>query len=104
MFLYKIKNVLLFFLFLINQGYSIHQIQNQKIKKLFQDKNITGTFILFNNNNNKNYFTGHNFKRAQKRMIPASTFKIPHTLIGLSVGAVKNVDEILSLWRSTSAI
>ena len=38
---------------------------------------------------------GHDATRANTRFVPASTFKIPHTLIGLSVGAVKNVDEVL---------
>jgi beta-lactamase class D len=33
--------------------------------------------------------------RAKKRFTPASTFKIANSLIGLDVGAVKNVDEIL---------
>lgn len=40
-------------------------------------------------------FTGHNRSRAETRFIPASTFKIPNLLIGLSVGVVKNVDEVL---------
>lgn len=36
-----------------------------------------------------------NEARARQRYIPASTFKIPNTLIGLETGAVKNVDEVL---------
>ena len=36
-----------------------------------------------------------NETRAKKRFIPASTFKIANSLIGLDTGAVKDVDEVL---------
>lgn len=36
-----------------------------------------------------------NLERAAKRYIPASTFKIANSLIGLETGAVKDVDEVL---------
>jgi beta-lactamase class D len=39
--------------------------------------------------------TGYNEERASTRFVPASTFKIANTLIGLAAGAVKDVDEIL---------
>ena len=38
---------------------------------------------------------GFNRKRAQTRYFPASTFKIPNSLIGLANAAVADVDEIL---------
>lgn len=38
---------------------------------------------------------GHDQGRANMRFVPASTFKIPNTLVGLSAAATKNVDEIL---------
>jgi beta-lactamase class D len=37
----------------------------------------------------------HDAVRAAKRFIPASTFKIPNSLISLETGAVKSVDEVL---------
>ncbi len=37
----------------------------------------------------------HDHERAPKRFVPASTFKVPNTLIDLSVGAVSGVDEVL---------
>ncbi|MDB6154179.1 MAG: class beta-lactamase, partial [Chthoniobacteraceae bacterium] len=37
----------------------------------------------------------YNRARAVKRFIPASTFKIANSLIGLNTGAVKSVDEVL---------
>jgi beta-lactamase class D len=38
---------------------------------------------------------GHNRSRAEQRVSPASTFKIPNSLIGLSLGAVGSVDEVI---------
>jgi beta-lactamase class D len=38
---------------------------------------------------------GHDRHRAETRFTPASTFKIANSLIGLSVGAVASVDEVL---------
>ncbi|MGC4014580.1 MAG: class D beta-lactamase [Luteolibacter sp.] len=61
--------------------------------KPFQKQNLTGTFVF------GDPATGPvkvwNAARARKREIPASTFKIANTLIGLENGAVKNVDEVL---------
>jgi beta-lactamase class D len=36
-----------------------------------------------------------NLERAQTRFVPASTYKIPHTLIALETGAVADVDEVV---------
>ena len=67
--------------------------ENQQIKNIFEKAQIKGTFVLYDVNNDS--FIGHNEERASTRFIPASTFKIANSLIGLSVGAVKDVDEIL---------
>lgn len=73
--------------------YPIGSDNNQGIGKIFIDFGFEGTFVLFDIN--KNSYTIHNIERAEKRYIPASTFKIPNTLIGLQVKAVENVDEVL---------
>ena len=44
---------------------------------------------------NAGIFTGHNRARSKTRFVPASTFKIPNSLIGLSVEAVGSVDDVL---------
>ena len=67
--------------------------ENPKIAALFESAEVTGTFALFDVANQR--FIGYNRSRAETRYLPASTFKVPHTLIGLSVGAVRNVDEVL---------
>lgn len=67
--------------------------ENSEIEKIFKDADVTGTFVLFDVE--KDTLIGFNSNRANERFIPASTFKIPNSLIGLSVGSIKDVDEIL---------
>jgi beta-lactamase class D len=64
-----------------------------ELAELFETENVTGTFVLFDVSANVRHV--YNLERAAKRFLPASTFKIPNTLIGLTTGAVKNVDEVL---------
>lgn len=67
--------------------------ESPEIAKLFDAAGLHGTFVLYDASTDR--FTGHDHERAATRYIPASTFKIPNSLIGLSVGAVANVDEVL---------
>lgn len=66
---------------------------SDEITRLFDEAGIEGTFVLYDTSIDK--FIGHNRDRAQRRFIPASTFKIPNSLIGLATGAVESVDEAL---------
>jgi beta-lactamase class D len=63
------------------------------VGKIFRSEKVNGTFVLYDAKADS--YIGHNKPRAEKRYVPASTFKIPNSLIGLSVGAVKSVDEVL---------
>jgi beta-lactamase class D len=63
------------------------------LAQVFKDANITGTFALYQPS--QSTLRGYNYSRANTRFVPASTFKILNTLIGLSEGAVASVDEIL---------
>lgn len=75
-----------------NAAEKIQWQENKAIGALFDQANVNGTFVLYDVTENK--LTGHNHKRAETRFIPASTFKIPNSLIALSTGAVKSVDEV----------
>ncbi len=66
---------------------------NADITALFEKYSVNGTFVVYDVASGK--LIGHNEDRAAQRFIPASTFKIPNTLIGLSVGSINSVDEIL---------
>ena len=68
-------------------------VDSPAVGELFKTAGVTGTFVLYDVSNQK--LIGHNWVRAEARFIPASTFKIPNSLIGLSSGAVQSVDEVL---------
>lgn len=67
--------------------------ENHKVAALFKRAGVKGTFVLYDVG--AQAYSGYDHVRAKRRFVPASTFKIPNTLIGLSVGAVKSVDEVL---------
>lgn len=64
-----------------------------ELKKCFQNAGVVGTFVLFDVTSNTMLVWDE--ARAKKRFTPASTFKIANSLIGLDVGAVKDVDQVL---------
>jgi beta-lactamase class D len=64
-----------------------------ELGKIFESESLTGTFVLFDPL--KDVLFIYNPKRAEQRFVPASTFKIPNSLIGLKAGAVRDVDEVL---------
>jgi beta-lactamase class D len=67
--------------------------ENADVVKLFKEAGVEGTFVLYDAG--EDLLLGHGQYRANERFIPASTFKLPNTLIGLATGAVKSVDEVL---------
>ncbi|HEX7044226.1 MAG TPA: class D beta-lactamase [Burkholderiales bacterium] len=64
-----------------------------EIGRLFEQAGAEGTFVVLDVAQQR--LIGHDRARAVRRFVPASTFKIPNTLIGLTVGAVGDVDEVL---------
>src|SRR5262245_32775711 len=67
--------------------------ENPQVGELFKSAEVNGTFVLYDVT--AQTYSGHNQVRAERRFVPASTFKIPNSLIGLSVGAVTSVDDVL---------
>lgn len=65
---------------------------NPAMAEVFAKAGVQGTFVLYDVEAKR--LSGFNAQRANTRYIPASTFKIPNTLIGLSTGAVSSVDEV----------
>lgn len=66
--------------------------ESQKVGEIFKNAGVNGTFVLYDVSTQT--YIGHNRARAEKQFVPASTFKIANTLIGLLVGAVSSVDEV----------
>jgi beta-lactamase class D len=63
------------------------------VTALFRDSGVDGTFVLLDEGRGE--LRGHNQSRVEQRFSPASTFKIANALIGLSLGAVRSVDEVI---------
>lgn len=70
-----------------------------EFKKYFDEYNVIGTFVLYDSNNKK--FTRYNPERAKKQFIPASTFKIANTLIGLETGVLPDENYVFK-WNGES--
>lgn len=75
------------------QTLALDAVQSPALERLFKKAGVTGTFVLYDVS--AEHIVVHNLPRAEQRFIPASTFKIPNSLIGLSTGAVDSVDEVL---------
>ncbi len=67
--------------------------ESPAVAAVFKEAGLQGTFVLYDVQADR--YTVHDRARAETRFVPASTFKIPNSLIGLSVGAVSSVDEVL---------
>ena len=70
-----------------------NSFQLDSIQAIFQKANLTGTFVVKDLKNGETIV--YNKARAQKAFLPASTFKIPNSLIALETKVVKNGIEII---------
>lgn len=84
---------ILVLLFVSCSAASSEWVESETIQEVFKSHNVSGAYVLFDQSNDLYIF--HNKERINTRYIPASTFKIANSLIGLSAGVVKSVDEIL---------
>ena len=66
--------------------------------RAFQEAGVTGTFVLYDPQAAR--VLVHDSSRARERFLPASTFKIPHSLIALETGAVADTAEVF-WWDGT---
>jgi beta-lactamase class D len=69
---------------------------DKNLKRFFDENNLYGTFALMNNGTGE--FTVHNLRRYRdSSYLPASTFKIVSSLIGLQTGKISS-DSMLLKW------
>lgn len=78
----------LLFLFIFSNLFA----EDLELKKIFDEKKVEGTIVIESLNKKKVFI--YNDKRADSFFSPASTFKIPNTLIALNEGIV-NKDSII---------
>jgi len=62
-------------------------------EKYFTDNKVEGTFMLFDNGQGS--FKVYNIDRAKERFLPASTFKIFNSLVGLETGVIKDTTTVI---------
>lgn len=72
------------------QPTEIHQL-----KKIFDKYKIDGSILIYNQNENS--YLGYNMERCNVAFCPASTFKIPNTLIALESGVA--TPHSVFLWK-----
>jgi beta-lactamase class D len=70
--------------------------EDNSLKKIFDENHVTGSFGMFNNGTGK--FTVYNLARYRdSAYLPASTFKIINSLIGLQTGKIVD-DSMVIKW------
>lgn len=68
--------------------------ERPEIARLFAEAGVNGTFASCRTADG--VVTGHNAERATRRFIPASTFKVPNTLIVLEAGVMDGIGEVFA--------
>jgi beta-lactamase class D len=90
------KNVFAFCLFCFAAaGCTLNNVsEDNSLKKYFDDAHVTGCFGLFDNGQGS--FTIYNLKRFRdSAYLPASTFKIVNSLIGIQTGVIKDENMVI---------
>lgn len=72
---------------------TLNKPKNDDLKKYFDAYKVTGTFGLYDNGRGE--FSVYNMDRFKQRMLPASTFKIVNSLIGLQTGVIVNEKMVI---------
>jgi len=75
-------------------------VHSQDIKKYFDEYDVTGSFMVYDMYADKyNYYDS---SRCFTRFTPASTFKIPNSIIGLETGVIADENFIIP-WDGTKS-
>ena len=85
------RNLVILFLLLSNFIINAQSWDTLKIAKLFGKHD--GTMVIFDRGNSK--FYKYNSIRSMERFLPASTFKIPNSLIGLETKVLQNENTMI---------
>lgn len=78
------------------QEAAIEIIVKPELQKIIDTADVEGSILIFDVA--KNVFYSNKFKRNFKGQLPASTFKIPNSIIALETGVVEN-DSTLFKWN-----
>lgn len=75
-------------------------VHSQDIKKYFDEYDVTGSFMVYDMYADKYYY--YDSSRCFTRFTPASTFKIPNSIIGLETGVIADENFIIP-WDGTKS-
>ncbi|QTP60366.1 class D beta-lactamase [Billgrantia antri] len=64
--------------------------------EIFRANEASGTLLVVDKRDGTTATLVHDGERARQRFVPASTFKIPHTLFALDAGVVKNEFQVFA--------
>ncbi len=67
--------------------------EHPELKVLFDKEQLKGSILIYDLNNKREF--GYNLQRADSGFLPASTFKIPNTLIALDTKVMQNKNTII---------
>ena len=82
--MFRKELAIVFFIFSSLLSCNEEQTKDLPLKKIYEKYEVEGSFLLKSLNDGKVYV--YNKKNAQKGMVPASTFKIVSSIIGLETG------------------
>ena len=91
-----LKNILTIALTIFTVNcYSSQPKEISELKKVFDKYKVDGSILIYHQNENR--YLGYNLERCNIAFCPASTFKIPNTLIALESGVINT--ETVFTWN-----
>jgi beta-lactamase class D len=75
-------------------------VKAQDFKKYFDEYSLKGSFVMYDMANDK--YIIYDSLRCNTRFTPASTFKIPNSIIGLETGVIADENFVIQ-WDSTKS-
>jgi beta-lactamase class D len=78
----------------------VFSLNSQDMKKYFDEYGVKGSFVMYDMRGDKYFY--YDSARCNTRFTPASTFKIPNTIIGLETGVIADENFVIN-WDSTKS-
>lgn len=78
-----------------DQDSPVRKIEKEAFQQLIDSSGVTGAVLIFDPQ--QNIYYSNDFARCDRGFLPASTFKIPNSIIALETGVVEN-DSTLFQW------
>ncbi|WP_313386080.1 class D beta-lactamase [Chishuiella sp.] len=88
----KLLTILLFFIIGFNVNAQSNYTIENKFEEILNRSDVKGSILILDYQNNQYY--SNNFNWANTGFIPASTFKIPNSIIGLELNILKDENTI----------